>query len=273
MIKFYKPSTRFILKNIWASLLNMQKPDDPLHSENTSADEDNDRNAIVDRLRPLAKDGDAWRTELRQLAQEGYLPEIVFLDTGLISTLNETNRRNFLELFRAIAEFDGYRAGHLMVERCRAPALAVDPETFALRMQHLVLAVKRKTFTLGQIKISDILTEVLKAVRDHHVKMEGDFVNTVISVMLLEGIGRQLDPGLDLFKSALPILRQLGRQMATNESAMDSVKHLPSSNLGAYLKVKTFGFQTWNLALILRILKALGLARGPTICDLCDCQY
>ncbi len=197
----------------------------------------------------------------------------MFLDTGLISTLNETNRRNFLELFRAIAEFDGYRAGHLMVERCRAPALAVDPETFALRMQHLVLAVKRKTFTLGQIKISDILTEVLKAVRDHHVKMEGDFVNTVISVMLLEGIGRQLDPGLDLFKSALPILRQLGRQMATNESAMDSVKHLPSSNLGAYLKVKTFGFQTWNLALILRILKALGLARGPTICDLCDCQY
>ena len=49
-------------------------------------------------------------------------------------------------------------------------------------------------------------------VRAHHVRMEGDFVNVVISILLLEGIGRSLDPNLDLFKSALPILRQLGAQ-------------------------------------------------------------
>ena len=42
------------------------------------------------------------------------------------------------------------------------------------------------------------------------MRMEGDFVNVVISILLLEGIGRSLDPNLDLFKSALPILRQLG---------------------------------------------------------------
>ena len=71
-------------------------------------------------------------------------------------------------------------------------------------------------------------------VRKHHVKMEGDFVNTVISILLLEGIGRQLDPGLDLFKSALPILRQLGRQMSTQEG----MKQLPSGEVGAFLKVR-----------------------------------
>ena len=74
----------------------------------------------------------------------------------------------------------------------------------------------------------------MKAVRDHHVKMEADFVNTVISVLLLEGIGRQLDPGLDLFKSALPILRQLGRQMGTQEN----IKQMERRNLGAFLKVR-----------------------------------
>jgi len=51
------------------------------------------------------------------------------------------------------------------------------------------LNVKRKTFFLGQIKIFNILTELLQAVRQHHVKMEADFVNTVISISLLEGIG------------------------------------------------------------------------------------
>jgi aarF domain-containing kinase len=176
----------------------------------------------------------AWREELTSLYTAGYIPEIVFIDAGLVTTLDATNRKNFLDLFRAVAEFDGYRTGQLMIERSRSPELAIDTETFALKMQHLVLSVKRKTFSLGQIKISDLLTEVLKAVRVHHVKMEGDFINTVISILLLEGIGRRLDPSLDLFASALPILRQLGGQMAMRESM---TKDLPSSNLGALLKV------------------------------------
>lgn len=64
-----------------------------------------------------------------------------------------------------------------MVERCRQPELVIDPEVFALRMQHLVLGVKSKTFSLGNIKIGDILGEVLDMVRGHHVRLEGDFVN------------------------------------------------------------------------------------------------
>lgn len=234
MIKFYKPSTNFILKGIISDLFGTQKPTDPTHSSNS--EELKEMNAVVNHLRNLSADPPAWRDALQSLHTEGYLPEVVFLDAGLVTTLNDKNRRNFLELFRAIAEFDGYRAGQLMVERCRTPALVIDAETFALRMQHIVLSVKRKTFSLGRIKISDILSEVLRSVRQHHVKMEGDFVNTVISVLLLEGIGRQLDPSLDLFKSALPILRKLGRQMTTQET-MEGMSNLPHSNLGAYLKV------------------------------------
>ena len=99
-----------------------------------------------------------------------------------MTALNATNRRNFLDLFKAIAEFDGYRAGHLMVERCRQPEAVIDAEVFALKMQHLVLGVKSKTFALGNIKIGDVLSEVLGMVRQHHVRMEGDFVNVVISI-------------------------------------------------------------------------------------------
>ena len=58
-------------------------------------------------------------------------------------------------------------------------------------------------------------------------------MNTVISVLLLEGIGRQLDPNLDLFKSALPILRQLGRQMSTQEN----IRQMERRNIGAFFKV------------------------------------
>merc|ERR1712113_885962 len=71
---------------------------------------------------------------------------------------------------------------------------------------------KSQTFALGNIKIGDILNEVLGMVRTHHVRLEGDFVNVVLSILLLEGIGRALHPELDLFSGALPILRQLGAQ-------------------------------------------------------------
>ena len=236
MIKFTKPpTTRLLLKNMYQSLRAFVFPSEKKAKDVAVMVPDfSESSQIVSMLRGIANDRPAWLNEMSTLYEDGYMPEVVLIDAGLVTTLSAKNRTNFLDLFRAMAEFDGYRTGQLMVERCRTPELAIDTETFALKMQHLVLTVKRKTFSLGQIKISDVLTDVLKSVRKHHVKMEGDFVNTVISILLLEGIGRQLDPGLDLFKSALPILRQLGGQMASRDGMN---KDIPQEDVGAFLKV------------------------------------
>lgn len=234
MIKFSKPpTTRMFLENIYAYFFTKNPTDDHGHHISSMIAADySDSDSIVARLRSFKDHPDKWHEELNCLHEKGYVPEIVLIDAGLVTCLDKKNRQNFLDLFRAIAEFDGYRAGHLMIERSRSPELAIDTETFALKMQHLVLSVKRKTFSLGQIKISDILSEVLKNVREHHVKMEGDFINTVISILLLEGIGRQLDPHLDLFASALPILRKLGGQMAMTSKELP----VPSSDFGLLFK-------------------------------------
>ncbi|KAL8314925.1 hypothetical protein RB593_008492 [Gaeumannomyces tritici] len=173
---------------------------------------------VLSRLRPYRhrKDKAAWEEELRRIDEEGFRPQLLFIDTGLVTELNATNRRNFLDLFRAIAEFDGYKAGALMCERCRQPDAVLDADVFALKMQHLVLEVKSSTLALGNVRIGDILQRVLAMVRSHHVRMEGDFVNVVISIFLLEGIGRALNPDLDLLSSALPILRELSAQSGAN---------------------------------------------------------
>lgn len=169
---------------------------------------------VLERLRPYRhkKDIKDWESELEKIDREGFRPQLIFIDTGLVTELNATNRKNFLDLFKAIAEFDGYKAGHLMCERSRQPDSVIDGEIFALKMQHLVLGVKSRTLALGKMKIGDILHQVLSMVRTHHVRMEGDFVNVVISILLLEGIGRSLNPNIDLLSAALPILRQLGAQ-------------------------------------------------------------
>ncbi|KAL8627831.1 hypothetical protein Q9189_006479 [Teloschistes chrysophthalmus] len=199
MVRFYKP------EQLSLAFGRHKESDSPENSIDVTEE-------VLQQLRPHRHDPEAWKAQLEKIDQEGYRPQLIFIDTGLVTALNQTNRTNFLDLFKAIATFDGYRAGHLMVERCRQPDAVIDQEVFALKMQHLVLGVKSRTFALGNIKIGEVLNEVLAMVRAHHVRMEGDFVNVVISILLLEGIGRSLDPNLDLFKSALPILRQLGTQ-------------------------------------------------------------
>jgi aarF domain-containing kinase len=244
MVRFYKSRTidlRELIQILWSRPNNQNN--NGTDSKRPLMDVKVTEEAIA-RLRPHKEDHKSWNAELEKLEKEGFRPQLIFIDTGLVTELNDINRRNFLDLFRAVAEFDGYRAGHLMVERCRQPDAVLDPEIFALKMQHLVLGVKSKTFALGQIKFGDVLQEVLRMVRNHHVRLEGDFVNVVISILLLEGIGRQLDPDMDLFKSAIPILREVGAQRAREAITTGETGDLRTN--GAWLKV-WLGLETRNL--------------------------
>ncbi|PWN37542.1 ABC1-domain-containing protein [Meira miltonrushii] len=237
MIKFYRPTTKSLLRHLFTRILSKFEKDYATGTSNLSSIDDQTEKSVVHDLMKVKHDQDAWLDELDRLDELGYQPELVFLDAGLTVALSPTNRKNFLELFSAVAEFDGALAGHLMVERCRTPELVIDEDTFALKMQDLVLSVKSKTFSLAKIKIGDVLSQVLAAVREHHVKMEADFVNTVISILLLEGIGRQLDPSMDLFKSALPILRNLGREMAMQEGGGMLAHRHDIKNLSPMIKL------------------------------------
>lgn len=170
------------------------KPND-LHTEIETTDVE--RDSISESLR--GKNIDELATEIDNLSKNGYYPEVCYIDAGLVTELNVKNRRNFISLFNSLAEFDGYKAGELMIERSKTPETAVDPEIFALKTERLVDKIKERTFTLGTVSIGDLLDKMLGMVRQHHVRMEGDFVSVVVAILLLEGIGRQLDPEMDLF--------------------------------------------------------------------------
>jgi aarF domain-containing kinase len=184
MVKFYRPTTKSMLRDLFTRVLSRFEKDYKSNGDFASADETDHR--VLRTLYEVKDDPDRWLDELDRLDGLGYQPELVFIDAGLTVELSPINRKNFLDLFSAVAEFDGALAGHLMVERCRTPDLVIDEDNFALKMQDLIIGVKSKTFSLSKIKIGDVLSQVLTAIREHHVKMEADFVNTVISILLLE---------------------------------------------------------------------------------------
>lgn len=138
-------------------------------------------------------------SQLNELVLKNYVPQICFIDAGLVTELDDTNRFNFISLFNALAQFDGYKAGELMIERSKTPETAINKELFKIKVERLVNKVKERTFTLGSVSIGDLLDNMLGMVRSHHVRMEGDFVSIVVAILILEGICRQLDPDIDLF--------------------------------------------------------------------------
>jgi aarF domain-containing kinase len=51
-----------------------------------------------------------------------------------------------------------------------------------------------------------LLGEVLGVCRRHGVMLEPKMANVVLSTIVLEGVGRTMDPGLNLFKAAMPFV-------------------------------------------------------------------
>lgn len=250
MVKFYKPTTQSILKDVLVRIMARWDSDYVAAAAKAAEkgrfqEDELVDNEVTETLRRAAANarGQEWAEEMERLDRAGYLPQLVLLDAGLTVELSMRNRQNFIDLFAAIASFDGPLAAKLMAERSRYPDKVVDQAGFEEKMAHLLQRVRASTFKLGAIQIGDILAQTLTLVRRHHVKMEADFVNTVLSILLLEGIGRQLDPELDVFARSLPVLRSVGKEISV-QSVLDDGSpgglHLPKVTSGEWGEIKKF---------------------------------
>jgi aarF domain-containing kinase len=140
-------------------------------------------------------------------------PQLVLLDAGLTAELGPYDQRNFVGLFRAVIDNDGREVGRLMMEGNqmrdkngrRIPV--IKPEEYQDEMAKLVAYVHAKGLSLKNVSVSDLLRDVLRLSYDHNVKLESRFVTVVVALMLAEGMGRRLDPDVDIIKRATPFIR------------------------------------------------------------------
>ncbi|OXB70219.1 UNVERIFIED_CONTAM: hypothetical protein H355_010368 [Colinus virginianus] len=58
----------------------------------------------------------------------------------------------------------------------------------------------------GQLQVANLLSSVFKLLMTHKVKLESNFASIVFAIMVLEGLGRSLDPELDILEAAKPLL-------------------------------------------------------------------
>ena len=73
-------------------------------------------------------------------------------------------------------------------------------------MQKLVQGVHSSGLSLGTIGIGELLTQVLTLCYLHSVKLDAAFVRVVLGMAVVEGLGRRLDPDINLLNEALPYI-------------------------------------------------------------------
>jgi len=52
--------------------------------------------------------------------------------------------------------------------------------------------------------VAPILLQALAVARRYRVALEGNFATLCVGTLVLEGVGRQLDPDLDILEAAVP---------------------------------------------------------------------
>ncbi|XP_075066475.1 putative aarF domain-containing protein kinase 2 [Mixophyes fleayi] len=132
---------------------------------------------------------------------------LVLLDTGIVAELQEKDLENFRSVFTAVLLGQGETVAELILHHARANQ-CTDVESFKSRMAELVKEARENTVSLGKLQIAVLLSRVFGLLMKHKVKLESNFASIVFAILVLEGLGRSLDPEIDILEAARPLLLQ-----------------------------------------------------------------
>lgn len=139
--------------------------------------------------------------------------ELVILDFGMMGYLDRTERHALLELVLAAVEVDAERVSDRLAD------LGVDftPEqrpAFQATLGRLL--IEYIELPLSEMPMGDILHRLLAAVRDQHVRLPAHLAMFTKTIIMAEGVGRDLDPDFRLAPVLEPIFkRALVRRFTT----------------------------------------------------------
>uniref|UniRef100_H0ZN35 AarF domain containing kinase 2 n=1 Tax=Taeniopygia guttata TaxID=59729 RepID=H0ZN35_TAEGU len=130
---------------------------------------------------------------------------LVLLDAGIVAELQSADLQNFRAVFTAVVLGQGERVAELILHHARANQCQ-DIERFKADMAELVTKARGNTIALGKLQVGNLLSSVFKLLMTHKVKLESNFASIIFAIMVLEGLGRSLDPELDILEAAKPLL-------------------------------------------------------------------
>lgn len=149
------------------------------------------------------------------------MPKYVAVDFGIMGTLNATDKRYLAENFLAFFRRDYNRVAKLHVESGWVPAgTRVDEFESAIR------SVCEPIFErpLRDISFGQLLLRLFQTARRFNMEVQPQLVLLQKTLLNIEGLGRQLYPDLDLWKTAKPFLENWMQEQVGARAMLRGVK-------------------------------------------------
>ncbi|HRL35145.1 MAG TPA: AarF/UbiB family protein, partial [Neisseria sp.] len=127
----------------------------------------------------------------------------IALDFGIVGSLTDYDKRYLAINFLAFFNRDYHRVATAHIESGWVP-----PDTRAEELEAAVRAVCEPIFNkpLSQISFGLVLMRLFETSRRFNVEIQPQLVLLQKTLLNIEGLGRQLDPDLDLWATAKPFL-------------------------------------------------------------------
>ena len=157
-----------------------------------------------------------------QVAHEGPLKgRYIALDMGIMGTLNDVDKNYLAHNFLAFFRRDYKRVAEVHIESRWVPeGTRVDELESAIR------AVCEPIFDrpLREIHFAQVLLRLFQTSRRFGVEIQPQLVLLQKTLLNIEGLGRELDPDLDLWKTAKPYLERWMNEQIGFQGVLDHVK-------------------------------------------------
>jgi ubiquinone biosynthesis protein len=129
----------------------------------------------------------------------------IALDFGIIGTLTESDKEYLAQNFLAFFRRDYKRVAELHLESGWVP-----PNTRVDALENAIRAVCEPHFDrpLKDISLGQVLMRLFQTSRRFNVEIQPQLVLLQKTLLNVEGLGRQLDPELDLWSTAQPFLER-----------------------------------------------------------------
>jgi ubiquinone biosynthesis protein len=152
-------------------------------------------------------------------------PRYAAVDFGIVGTLDPRDQLYLAGNFLAFFERDYRRVAVLHLESGWVPAgTRVD------ELESAVRTVCEPIFDkpLKDISFGVVLLHLFEIARRYQMQVQPQLILLQKTLLNIEGLGRQLYPELDLWKTALPILRDWMRERASPRAVLSSLReHWP----------------------------------------------
>ncbi|MBS0456739.1 MAG: ubiquinone biosynthesis regulatory protein kinase UbiB [Proteobacteria bacterium] len=133
-------------------------------------------------------------------------PRYIALDFGIVGSLPEVDRYYLAENFTAIFERNYRRIAELHIEAGWMPAtLRLD----ALEADVRTICEPHFTRPLAEIALGEVLFKLFKLARANQLTIQPQLILLQKTLLNIEGIGRTLDPKLDIWVVAQPVLADI----------------------------------------------------------------